>query len=748
MPSPYMPWPNTDVGKLQFIKGVGLDFRGTLGKLEKAKDPLRPIFEALTNALDAIAAKTEESPNGNRIEIAFHFSTVSTLFTNVESEQASFKLERIEITDTGVGLTDKDYRRMERLNDDSKSKLNKGSGRIQYLKFFEETVFLSYFRDLKSPSEYLQRTGILSAKPAYLQQNAILKFGEPRIAKPSEVPPTGTGTRVQFQTPLDEKDQEFYQNLTLEELKKRILAQYLVKFHYERDRMPVIALYRLLDGKTFESLTLDVSDVPRPKKSQKFSLAYKRITKSSTEHRIVFEKSDKVEKFQLDAFVLPSGVLDKNYEAFVSRGEFVRDARLELLPSGDRINESRYIVALSSDYIDRHVSESRGNLEIPSDDDVKKKMRPLLGPALFEYEREEWITLDDVREEARGICARIFPELEARKEEQYQEVERLRQSFGISKAVADRVKSKLRYGDSKTVILEKLYDVEAQDSAQKDSVLDDVVQKTLALNPLSDDFEEELRKQVGVLASAVPGQNRNALSHYFARRKLIVSIFRHALERNLNSQTSGNRNVDEKILHNILFRQHSTSPFDSALWMLSEEYVYFEGTSDVALKDICYRGQKLLQNIENCSEEDREYLFSSNEDRTKKRPDILLFPEEGKCVVIEFKRPDVNLSNCIPQINKYASIIYNFCAPEFPIRQFYVFLIGGALNSRDVRAVESNYKDAPSLGYLYGTRPVPGDGKPDGEMYMEVHTYETLLKRAERHNKTFFDLLDKREEDL
>ena len=58
------------------------------------------------------------------------------------------------------------------------------------------------------------------------------------------------------------------------------------------------------------------------------------------------------------------------------------------------------------------------------------------------------------------------------------------------------------------------------------------------------------------------------------------------------------------------------------------------------------------------SEEDKRYLNSLGEKRLSKRPDVLLFPEENKAIIIEFKAPDVNVSEYLTQIKgmKYSEL--------------------------------------------------------------------------------------------
>ena len=55
-------------------------------------------------------------------------------------------LQKIIITDNGIGLNVASFTRLLNLRDNSKSKNNKGTGRIQYLHYFDDTFFESVYK--------------------------------------------------------------------------------------------------------------------------------------------------------------------------------------------------------------------------------------------------------------------------------------------------------------------------------------------------------------------------------------------------------------------------------------------------------------------------------------------------------------------------------------------------------------------------------------------------------------------------
>ena len=194
-------------------------------------------------------------------------------------------------------------------------------------------------------------------------------------------------------------------------------------------------------------------------------------------------------------------------------------------------------------------------------------------------------------------------------------------------------------------------------------------------------------------------------------------------------------------IYNLLFTQKSSNTYESDLWVLNEEFIYFKGNSEITLRNLKINGIKVFKT--EFEEEEERYLNSLGQSRLDRRPDVLLFPEEGKCIIIEFKAPDVNASDHLTQINKYASFIRNYTNDAFEIKTFYGYLIGENIEAKDVQGSVSTFEYSYHFDYLFSpAQKVTGfDGKENGSIYTEVLKYSSLLKRAELRNQIFIEKL-------
>jgi hypothetical protein len=253
-------------------------------------------------------------------------------------------------------------------------------------------------------------------------------------------------------------------------------------------------------------------------------------------------------------------------------------------------------------------------------------------------------------------------------------------------------------------------------------------------------YQDELKKAVDELVQTIPLQNRKALTHYVARRKLVLELFQKILNNETNKLKSGGR-IDEDVLHNLIFQQSSNDPMNSDLWLVNEEYIYFKGASEGLLGQIELDGSKILKEV--LTPEEQEYRTKQRGDARLKRTDILLFPAESKCIIIELKAPDENISDHLNQVNRYASLINNLSVDTLKINTFYGYLIGESIDSDDVIDNDSDFINAPNLGYIYRPfkRIVGKFGRVDGSLYTEIIKYSTLLERAKLRNKIFIDKL-------
>lgn len=227
-----------------------------------------------------------------------------------------------------------------------------------------------------------------------------------------------------------------------------------------------------------------------------------------------------------------------------------------------------------------------------------------------------------------------------------------------------------------------------------------------------------------------------------ARRKLVIDIFQKILDRELYNLKIGGR-IDEDLLHNLIFQQSSNDIENSDLWLINEEFIYFKGCSESKLENVTINGELIFK--EDFSYKEKEILYENNKNRLIRRPDILLFPDEGKCIIIEFKAPDVDVSDYLSQINKYAGLIRNFTKDKFQITTFYGYLIGEDISDIDIQMADADFIHSYHFDFWFRpSKAVPSffDNRGKGNIYMEIIKFSTLLKRAKLRNQIFIEKLE------
>ena len=679
---------------------------------------LHPIFEALTNSFEAIRERFgyDGCANGS-----------VTLSLVVEKDPLAldppiYKFKEFVLCDNGVGLTNDGFMRIKTLRDTGKGNKNKGTGRVQFLHSFAETTVKSCYA-IEGSTKLGQRTVVLSKGEAFISQNAIVREDADGDAPDGSV----LGTEVRFNKPLDPKEVEIFDGLKVDGIKAEVVRHFLAFFCDCRNALPTIKIEKISGGRVLESAQITVADIPVPYKEDAVQVKY---CKKDENSRIV--DVDRVEEFKLRGFRISADELKKNEILLVSKGETARGIDLTDLRAKDSIDNNRYLFLLSGEYIDAHDADTRGNINLKTEREYKKEPVTLLDEPIILLDRIEDATNAKIRE----LCV----EINSKRQEKDNNVERLRKLFLLNKETVDAVKGKIKNSDSDEAILQTIYEADGRIAAKKDAEIKKQLEDIEILKPEDPDYQEKLLKQAGGLVMQVPLQNRTLLSQYVARRKIVLELFEKILKRELARYRLGER-IDEKVLHNLIFRQHSEDPSSSDLWLFNEEFIYFSGASEERLEDITYNGKKIIS-LE-LSEEDKRYLNSLGEKRLSQRPDILLFPAEGRCLIIEFKAPDVNVADHLLQVDFYANLLRNYTSDDLKLTRFYGYLIGEGIEDRDVRGRVSDYVRAPGLEYWYRPeKSVTGfNGREDGYIYTEVIKYTTLLQRAIRRNRIFIEKL-------
>jgi hypothetical protein len=566
---------------------------------------------------------------------------------------------------------------------------------------------------------------VLSKNKIYLENNAIVYHVKTEDV--SEEDQVLLKTELAFKEPVTKNDFEFYNKLTAIQLKSSIIKQYMGYFCTHRDSLPSIEIIEFRDKQKIKHLSIKAEDIPAKDKNDSFEVNYVDSINSNSD----IEYSDKAVEFSITSYKIPKEKATGNEVFFTSKGELAQELNINFLSDSDHIDGCKYLFLLSSNYIDNLDSNTRGEFKIKTYDDFKKAP-----PELYEESNPKEIALEDIQENVDKSIFVHYPEIQKKQEEQQEDINKLKKMFLLDDEVLTKVK--LTVNDSEENILKKVYKYDAEVVAKKDAEIKRQIDSLDSLDPNNEEYQEKLTEQIGELVINIPIQNRTALTHYVARRKLVLDLFDKIINYEINVKSGSE--INESLLHNILFTQHSNRADESDLWLINEDFIYFNGYSDTPFSGIEIDGTKLIQ--ESFKEEEERYLKSLGENRKLKRPDVLLFPKEGKCVILEFKKHDVNVADHLTQINKYAYLILNFCNDQFQLNTFYGYLIGEAIEPRDVRAADSDFIEDYHFDYLVRpTKKVVGENKNDGALYMEVVKYSTLLKRAQLRNKIYIDKL-------
>lgn len=717
---------------MEYISATGIYYKNEIESMKKSGEQLRPVFEAVTNSWESLLQKFGEDGLGKgKIDIVLYVQKQLALGEG----NAVYNFLRIEISDNGQGLTADNYARVIYLRDDRKGYRNKGTGRVQFLHFFDETRIDSVFcADEKTRSRIVLT---MSKKNDFIKNNAFVRLDCKEKVGGNEP----ILTTVTFEKPLVKKDSEYYANIAVGVLKKLLVRHFLTKFCDAKERMPQMTVTRIIvDGKseTVDSLSIEGKDVPSPTTDEEIDVNYSKMGDNNA-----VEPTAKTERFQMRSFVLPSSELEKNEIHLVSKGETAQSFPFYDLRPDETIDGRRYMVLLSGDYIDNNDSDTRGNLRIITTKEFKK----IHSDAQEDLLESEVVLLDDIKDRINIRIRELHGEIGSMVRARSESVDKLRRMFLLNAETVNVIRSKIRNTDTDESILRKIYGADSEIKARQDAELKRQIDEINTLSPTDINYQEELNRRAEALVQNVPLQNRTALSQYIARRKIVLSLFQKVLDRNLQGLKDSDR-IDEKLLHNLIFQQSSDKPEESDLWLIDEDFIYFRGVSEKELKDIEYEGRRIFD--KEFSEEDKRYLNSLKERRLDKRPDILLFPEEGKCIIIEFKAPDVNVSEHLMQIDFYANLLLNYTVEEFQINRFYGYLIGENIEDRDVRGRASHFQVSHRFGFWFCPSKDVIRFRDDyrANIYSEIIKYSSLLKRAMQRNEVFIKKLGLMEGDM
>jgi hypothetical protein len=660
-----------------------------------------------------------------KIEINFVFSG---LFDNPDFRD----LTSIEIIDNGIGFNDECLERFNDIYDGSKNMNNKGAGRLQYLKSFKNAYVESAFEE--DGKTFVRKFN-------YGEQFINTKFIN-FVDKKSLSMENHSSTRLVFSDFIYDEDKAFYQKHSIHDWKQLIISKYLLKLSFINIPFKIFINFKTANNSEQEVITNN--DIPNNFIDINVDIPYLKLEVDAKDGGIIWhEDHSKSETLHIRSYRLQEDKLDKNEISFYGNRIKVSNFSFPELKNKTVIDGHRFITGIYGDVLDKNdnVNQTRTAFTIPFKSEFEKQFKMLGMPLSGE---QSFIFFDTIEEKVKSKIGDIYPEFKKAKEEQEGNINELVKAFYFSDETVKATKFDI--GDrTEEQILTKLYKTETDSAVKKDAELHRIITSIKSMNPNDADYQAKLEGKSKDILSIIPEQNKRSLSKYIARREIVAHLLGYILGKETGIQKqweivagNGYKNREASI-HNLIFKKNDAGASPNDLWLLNEEFVHFKGASNERLTNICYEGEKLLRPGIKDEDISKKYLLN-NQDES--RPDILLFPEEEKIIIIEFKNEDVELTQHLEQIPKYAKLIANCISPRFKVNQFYGFLIGEKINQYAMEGFIRTYSSNQNM-WFKSNSPINHIETqiPLASLYYEVIKLSELQHRALLRNKSFADRL-------
>lgn len=694
-----------------------MNIGGAMDLIPKSKYPLTPLFEAITNSLEAISQRDLPDDEKPKITVTLHFTG---LLDEVN------ELLKIEIEDNGAGFTPENYKRFEEFFDKSKGYDNKGSGRLQFLHRFDEVQI-----DSKYQVDGVTRQRTFTCSQKYFSQGA-----EDQICDE----PESILTKVTlFGGNFEGEEKLFFDELKIDELIKEIKRHFLLRFYLddkkEEMNVPIISIIFMKEGEEIDNKILTSENLPKPFETGVIQVPYLKVEDSKADKISWNKVKDKSETINWAHFKVPENDLEKNHVYLCSKDMPVQSLVFKQIKKNESVEGFKYLTAFYGDILDNseNVSDAVDRFCFPD----KKETEASISDDLFFNEDEEFLFIDSIKEKVNGVIPSIYKDVFNLISEQEKDVEAIAKAHGIPIDVAKNTKINLT--DNEQAITKKIYAVQSDGLAEKGFQAKKLHESLKELNPTSERYQEELESKVADLSALIEEQNKEELSRYVIRREMVADALKIILEEGLDYQTrpkiKGKNKEKEGLVHDlILKRKSSDTSVLNDLWILDEEFLHFHGCSDLPLNQIQdSEGNNLLEDIS----DDKIKEFGLN---LARRPDIFLFAEEGKCVIVELKAPDVDLTDHLNQMTKYCNLIANYSKQK--LERFYCFLIGEKFNA--AIDLPGDYEETVNGDWLKANTPIKSIGQNRdtiATLQIEVVKLSSLQMRAHRRNQSFAEKL-------
>jgi len=698
------------------INKAFMNLSGAMDLIKMSKNPLSPIYEAMTNSLEALAQRNVEEEFSGEIVVNFYFTGLL---------EESKELEQVEIADNGIGFTDENYNRFREFFDKSKGYDNRGTGRLQYFHRFHQ---------IKVDSVFNKEGGLYRRKIDCNRKNFI--SNESLVPDDEAENLITTITLSKYSS--DGVEGEYFSNLTIDEFSSAIRSHFLLRFYLDSEKdkfqIPKIKITFFKGDKSLGERLIDSSSISQPKEEGKIKIPYSRLIKTPDDKPELEVVSGKYEIVKWAHFVLSEKDLGKNGIYLCSKDIPVQAVRFEQLKKNENLAGKRYLTAFYGDVLDdsNNVSDSVDSFTFPDRKEVERS-----SDDLFYDPDKEYLLFDSIHEQINKAIPGIYKDVIDVKEEQKKDVESIAKAHGIPPGVI--AKAKINISDNEKTITKKLYNAQSAQLAEKSYKAKQLFESLKVLDPTSENYQEDIQGKTIELSNLVEEQNKEELSRYVIRREMVTDVLNKILSEELDYQNkpkvSGKNKDREGLVHDLIFKRKSKdSNVLNDLWILNEEFMHFDGCSELPINQIQTQDGEML--LDNVSEE----LIASLDLKLTRRPDIFLYASEEKCLIIELKEPKEDLSNHLNQLTKYCNLIANFSVKK--ITNFHCYLIGENINP--ITDLDGDYKETVNGDWI---RPnlsiVTMDANRNviANAQIEVIRLSALHARAHRRNLSFADKL-------
>lgn len=654
--------------------------------LPKSKN-LLPFFEAVVNSIQALD-DSDRPVEDAKIEVEILRHPVFREGKDGE-EWLPGPIKNIVISDNGPGFNDENMKSFQKLDSTNKLKYGcKGFGRVLWLKTFAKAEIESVYKD--NAGQFHARNFVFSLTP----DREIEAIGS------DETTERDTRTTVKLQN----LSTDYSCNKTTETIAQSLL-DHCIWYFLRPGGAPDIVLRD--DGKSIRLQDYFDSN----------------CKESAIPVSIMIGK----ESFELTHIKMRSPGQKDSFVAYSANNRLVSNENLKnkvpgiMSPMHDETGAYSYVCFVSSDYLDKHVRPERTDFDLP------------------QTRNKDSFDLDPTREEIeQAVCLNIKEQLKDDLATNLDKAEQELQAFVDNEAPQYRclmeiLRKERDYppcgssdSEKEQFLHKRMIKWQAETKAAGVSLLRDIGEKPY----------EEYAPRMKEYLKNVSDQDKSSLVEYVTHRKVILDILEKAISRGSDGKYSR-----EDVIHTLIMPRwkdsNHTEYDDMNLWLIDERLAFHNYlASDLPLNQTT---------VTDSSSTDRPDLLSV---RIQDAPMLVSeqFPALSSITVVELKRPMRKDTDKEPPVDQAIGYIKKLRSGRMTTAQgrpiqpanntpaFCYVLCDIVSDSLEKMVMDfSLKKSADGLSYF---------GYHSGyDVYIEVITFNGLVKAAKERNHAFFDKL-------